>query len=68
MFGCSGVSDVCRCSGLPAGGAVGQEQRGVAPQDLLPAAHQGLGGPGCTPVRRGPSFLLGVSVGPAHSG
>lgn len=47
---------------------MGQEQTGAAPEDLLPAAHPGLGGPGRTSVWRGPSFLPGVSVGPTLSG
>lgn len=56
------------CSVVSVGGALGQEQRRAAPQDLLPAANQGLGGPTCPCVWRDHPLLPGVSLQQIHTG
>lgn len=49
-------------------GAVGQEPRRAAPQDFLPAANQGLGGPTSQHVWRDCALLPGVSLQHLHTG
>lgn len=53
---------------VSAGGAVGQEQRWAPPQDLLPAASQGLGGPTCPHVWRDHPLVPGVPLQQLHTG
>lgn len=53
---------------MSVGDAVGQEQRRVAPQDLLPAANKGVGGPTSPHVWRDNPFLSDASLRQLHTG